>query len=191
MNKIYFGLIIVFLFSLSLVAATQEGVIAKQNSCIMLKQQQNASLCNITSVIYPDGTYALSSAAMTKAGTEFTYSGFCNTSQIGYYIVNTQCDGTPYPYSLQVTSGGFIDSIGFYFLLFLIIVSIVALGFWIQDGWVVAMGGLALIGFAVYSLVFGLAGFRDTLLTNGTCFFMIGIGAYLSIKSTLEMVVFD
>jgi len=81
----------------------------KQNTCIQLPQ--SCSTCtynNLSSVIYPDGTYALQgSYIMTQAGANYNYT-FCNTSQLGTYSVTGYGDAsTPtWSYTFDVTVNG-------------------------------------------------------------------------------------
>lgn len=68
-------------------AVSSMGVF-KQGTCISLQQScANCTAINITSIIAPNSTNVIGEMAMTKAGTQYTYS-FCNTTDLGTYIVN-------------------------------------------------------------------------------------------------------
>lgn len=66
--------------------------IYKLNNCVELKQIcANCTFINITSILYPNSSLAVSDVAMTKKGADFNYT-FCNTSLYGRYIYNTLGD---------------------------------------------------------------------------------------------------
>lgn len=61
---------------------------AKQNTCVNLPQSYaNSTYQNITFIQAPDKTIYQIESKMQQRGSFFNYS-FCNTSQIGQYIVN-------------------------------------------------------------------------------------------------------
>jgi hypothetical protein len=83
----------------------------KVNSCVDLPQI--CSTCtynNISTIKYPNASVIESEIAMAKSGTYYSYS-FCNTSQLGQYIVNGygDIDGvlTTWVYDFQVTNSGY------------------------------------------------------------------------------------
>ena len=89
--------------------------------------------------------------------------------------------------SFEVTPSGFTGTLGFTFIILLVCGALILLGFSIKDGWFVIFGGMGLIAFGIYCFINGIAGFKDTLVTQGTSLFFIGVGAYLAINSALEM----
>jgi hypothetical protein len=102
-------------------------------------------------------------------------------------------DGTDstFTYTYEITpsgtSGGFGGTLGFYIIVLAIIVGVVVLGFSIQEPWFVIIGGMFLMMTGIYSINSGVAGYRDMFMTWGIGLFEIGIGAYLSIKSGMEL----
>jgi len=192
-NKIFLLIFIGLIFMLPMIAAEEQSLgTFKVNSCISLKQTcSNCSFVNITSVISPAGEIVLGHVPMTKTATEYNYT-FCGTSTIGNYIYNTlgNPDGinTVQPVAFEITPSGFADTLGFYFIIIAVLIAVIALGFWIKDGWFVVIGGLSLIILGVYSINNGIAGFRDSFLTWGIALFEMGVGAYLSINSAIELI---
>jgi len=71
--------------NVSAITTLSEG---KQESCIVLPQSYaNSTYQNITFIQFPDKTTIEINSYMTKVGSYFNYT-FCNTSQLGTYIVN-------------------------------------------------------------------------------------------------------
>jgi len=100
----------------------------EKDDCVMLTQTcSNCTYVNISSVQDPNSAIIKSNLAMTKTGTFYNYS-FCNTSDVGTYIVSGFGDNDNAPdvfvYSFDITPNGLkpasdILTIGIY-LLFLI-----------------------------------------------------------------------
>jgi hypothetical protein len=64
----------------------------KKGSCINLIQTcDNCTWVNFTSVVYPNGVFEVLNLDSSNQGTVFNNT-FCNTSQIGSYIINTVGD---------------------------------------------------------------------------------------------------
>lgn len=84
-------ILIVFLalFLISFVNAEQQSLgTFKKDSCVNLIQTcSNCSFINITSVVYPNSTNAITNKLMTKSNSLYNYS-FCLTNVSGTYIVN-------------------------------------------------------------------------------------------------------
>ena len=84
----------------------------EQNGCIQLIQTcEDCTYVNISSVLYPNSSQALGEAAMTKTGTFYNYT-FCDTSNLGNYIVNGHGDTLPpvWHYSFTITPTGLEQS---------------------------------------------------------------------------------
>lgn len=114
-TKIISCIAIIFVFLLMapvLSSAVQTLGTFKQKECINLIQIcSNCTYNNISSVLYPNSTNALGGeVAMTKNGIEYTYQ-FCNTSDLGQYIVNGHGDidgvDTVWAYDFYITPSGF------------------------------------------------------------------------------------
>ena len=118
----------VFLFIFPMVSATTLGTF-KNGDCVNLIQTcSNCTYSNITSVIYPNSTVALSNVQMTKAGTYYYYS-FCDTDLNGIYLVTGFGDPDAsietWTYDFEITPNGQVASIGsaiFYIGLLIVLV---------------------------------------------------------------------
>ena len=94
-----YNILLMFAFALILLPIVSADSIGtfKQGSCATLIQTcSNCTFVNITSIAYPNSTFAVNTQTeMTKAGTSYNYT-FCNISAIGNYIVSGygDLDGT-------------------------------------------------------------------------------------------------
>lgn len=83
----------------------------KKGECFDLLQVcDTCTYNNITDVIYPNNSAAISNVTMTKRGTNYIYS-FCKTNILGKYIVSGygDLDGTKtaWAYEFEITGTGF------------------------------------------------------------------------------------
>ena len=141
MKKILLTLLI-SIFLLGIVLSAQETLgTYKQNECVDLKQTcSSCSFVNFTRVSYPDGTRTLENVEAEKDGYNFNYT-FCNTSQLGTYIVEGvgDVDGidTVFVYDflitysgLEINTGKSILYLGFFLILILVfIANFILIGF--------------------------------------------------------------
>lgn len=187
MNK----LLIAFIFGIFLlggVLAIDDLGSSKVNQPYQFCQVcSDATYINLTSIKTPNDNVLLNTAMLNLRPGIFCYNYTPVT--IGRYDFKGISDGCEKTFAtyLQVTPSGFLDTMGFYFILLAIAVGLLILGFSIKDGWFVVFGGLALISIGLYSINQGIAGMKDTFMTWGISIFLIGVGAYLSIRATLEM----
>jgi len=98
---------------------------AKQNSCINLPQEYaNATWSNITVIQFPDQTIIQINSPMTSLGGGYFNYTFCNTSQLGDYIVNgiSDVDGiaTSWVYDFPVNATGRPEPSGILIVFFVI-----------------------------------------------------------------------
>ena len=162
--------ILVFLLTVNLASAEVQTLgTYKIDSCINLKQICNCSYVNITTILYPNSTIALSNVEMIKTGTDFVYN-FCNTSLLGNYIVNGYGDPdttfTVFNYDFEITQTGYkqttSEGIGSAIFLILILSLTVLFGFmgfkFVESDTLWALGifflGLSLL-FVVYDVYLG------------------------------------
>jgi len=185
--------IFIFLIGLSSASIEDLGTV-KQGDCVTLQQScANCTYNNITSVLYPDMTTALSSNIMTASGTQFTYN-FCNTSSMsGSYIVNGfgDPDGAKsiWIYTFEVTPSGQSGSSNIVFFIFIIVLlyAITFIGFFGKNIPITILGGMAMIGLGVYMVNNGVIIYRDWM-TNYLSYITIGLGATLSLWALIEMI---
>jgi len=107
-DKYTFWILILFLIPIT--SATTLGTY-ERGSCINLIQTcSNCTYINITSVLYPNSSIALTETPMTKVGSLYNLT-FCNTNALGDYIVNGigDVDGedTVWAYGFKITNKGY------------------------------------------------------------------------------------
>ena len=194
MNKFYLAFALAFLLILPMISAAEQQTLGtfKQNTCINLIQTcSNCTYVNISSVNYPNGAVALGLTAMANSGIEYNYT-YCKTSQIGEYNVYGYGDldgvNSVWSYNFNITPSGYETTLGFYLLILAILGGLVVLGFSIKEGWFVVIGGMGFMILGIYSIINGIAGFKDTYLTWAMSLFILGVGAYIAIKSSIELI---
>lgn len=189
---VVFALAFVILSMQFALAETNTYAPVKQGECINITQTCGTCTYMNVSVIHK-GTTLINTAMNDQGGGIWIYN-YCGTSDLGRYDTPTCGDidgifkctegGTIW---FEVTPSGFTGTLGFYFVIIAVLAGLLILGFSIKDGWFVVFGGMGLIGLGIFSFVNGIAGFKDTLVTQGTSLFFIGVGAYLAINAALEM----
>jgi hypothetical protein len=190
-NRILFLLLIVFSSLTFISAEIQTLGFTKQNDCITLNQKYaNSTYSNITTITYPSGSQSNLNILMNGSGGIWDYN-FCNTSQIGIYeyCTRTDVDGvdTDVCLNFEVTPSGFGETLGFYIIMAILIGALILMGFSIKEPWFVILGGLGLMMLGIYSINYGIAGFRDMFMTWGLGLFEIGTGFILSVGSASQM----
>jgi hypothetical protein len=165
----------------------------KQNTCIQLPQGcSDCTYNNISSVLTPLGEYSVrGNYAMTQNNQSYNYT-FCNTKQLGLYSVaghgNVNGTDTPFSYTFDITPSGFIGTLGFYIILISIVALVIILGFSINEEWFVIIGGMGSVMLGLYSINYGIAGFRDMFMTWGVGLFEVAVGSILSIGSGFQKI---
>ena len=89
MAKLNFKWIVCMIFLMAIlpmVSAESLGTFRNGDCVNLVKTCSNCTYANITSVIYPNSSIAVSDVEMTKSGTYYYYS-FCETDLNGIYIV--------------------------------------------------------------------------------------------------------
>ena len=89
----------------------------------------------------------------------------------------------------EVTGSGFTQTLGFYFLIFLIPASLIFFGFKIEDNWVIVLGGFALTLVGLYVLFFGIDTIKDPTYTFGLGIITLMTGAYFGVRGSIEAVI--
>jgi hypothetical protein len=177
-----------------LVNAEQSSLgVMKQNTCFDLYQTcDDCSYVNLTNIKYPNGNIETFNSYMTKTNQNFNYT-FCNTSQIGDYTYTVAGDKggvyTTEVIGFSVSPSGFLGTLGFYILVLILSAGVIVLGFSKDDPILVILGSLGLYFVGIYILFYGIDGMKDQIYTNSFALIVLGIAAYLSIRSAWEMIV--
>jgi len=196
MKKIFLLLIMIFFMSCPVFADTTAAVqnlgTFKTGECVNLLQSgEGFTSCNITSIHDPTSEILIKDILMTKRGTEYNYT-FCNTNEIGSYIVNGFCTNTTevvvWAYNFEITPTGFRDTYGFYIIILGLSAGVIIFGFWISDAPIVILGSFGLYFIGLYILYYGITGLKDPIYTWAIGIIILMIAAYISIKSALELI---
>ena len=163
----------------------------KQFDCISLYNYcPTCSYINLTGMKYPNGTINDMNLAMTKSNHNYNYT-FCDTDSLGKHFYTTCGDkGSTTPacedIDFEVTPSGFTLTTGFYILLMILSVGFVVLGFYIQDNWVIVLGGFAMVFLGLFQLFYGINDFKDNVYTWGLGIVFLMTGAYFSVRGSYE-----
>ena len=149
-----------------------------------------ATNCTLQNMNTPNGVVTLNQLDTGFGAFDFSIDG-SNFNSIGTYCMNIFCtDGTSTTTGTEcreVTPSGFIGTLGFYFVIIILLALLIFMGFYISEEWFVILGGLGLMMLGIYSINNGIAGFKDMFMTWGVGLFEIGVGFILAIKSTFEL----
>jgi len=196
MKKIYiFILMAVFLIS-SVYASVDDLTPVKQNDCITIAQTcATCSYVNISSISNRNNANLTTNVEMTSFGNgEWRYD-FCGTTYLGRHDVKGMGDvngvDSSFAVYFEVTPSGFIDTLGLYLIFLIVLGGIIILGFSISEVWFVVIGGLGLIMLGIYSINYGVVGFKDMFMTWGVGLFEIAVGAILSIGAGIQKMYYD
>ncbi len=190
------GILIIAVAGLTTAAMERIEPIKQGDTMIVIQTCSDCTYNNITHIRRPDGTLAYFGVSMEKNGTFYNYTIDGNfTNLIGDYIINGDGDegGTlnTWDYIIPVTPSGFIDTLGFYIVLLIVLGGVVYLGFGIEEVWFVVLGGMGFIMLGIYSINYGVVGFRDMFMTWGIGLFEIAIGTILSVGAAIQKMDFD
>lgn len=114
MQKITFSLVLItfLILGITFISASQQtvGPFKAGEQITLIQTCGNCTYCNVTSLIFPNGTKALGQVAMVQDGSEYTYDYTLNETIFGDYIVNGKCDvdgiDTVWAYNFEATSTG-------------------------------------------------------------------------------------
>ncbi len=191
MKKIYLTLVLgIFLITLASASLDSLGTV-KQNDCINISQTcATCTYVNISSVSSNKNSNLLTNVEMIDFGNgEWRYE-FCSTNIISRYDVKGQGDvngvDSSFAVYFDVTPSGFINTLGFYIVLLIVLGGMLLIGFSVGEEWFVILGGMGFILLGIYSINYGVAGFRDMFMTWGVGLFEIAVGAILSIGAGIQ-----
>ena len=156
----------------------------------------NATSCNVSYISYPDNSMVYLKGIMTQDRASFNYSlDSGNFTQLGDTCAGIVCtDGVKKEVGSicrNVTPSGFINTLGLYLIFLIVLGGVIILGFSIEEVWFVVLGGMGLIMLGIYSINYGIVGFKDMFMTWGVGLFLIGIGTILSIGAAWQKMDYD
>jgi hypothetical protein len=188
-------------FSISIVSATSlvifgEGFITiEQDECFnIFATCDNCTYMNLT-ILSPNGTVLVENSAMTNVTSMYYYNyTFCNTHALGTHpiIFNYDEDYSGYLESeadfFDVTPTGNADNIGFYFILLILSLGIIILGFILKDAPITIIGSFGLYFIGLHILFYGINGLKDPVYTWAIGLLILCLAAYISTRSSWELI---
>jgi len=180
----------IFIFSFAS-AAVEIGLPIRQGTCGTLAQGGNYSSCVVKSLQFPDQQIQITDYEMTKTGAYFNYSNFCDTSQIGKLIVNTECDGQLFPYSIPITWTGLEEqqerTILFWVYTLAIVLSLVLviMAWKAEMTWLGFLAGILATLPGITMMIHGF-GFVETTLIRGVAAIFIVLGILTMVSFAFE-----
>lgn len=167
-------IILLVVFFVPKIMGTTIGTV-KKGDCINLYQVcENCTYNNISRILYPNKTIVTSNVTMNNGDDTFYYYNFCDTNDLGTYIVNGygNLDGvkTTWVYDFEVTGTGFefsqsrsIYFIAMLFILVIFFIGTIYLTFYLPSGndtddygLIMGVNNLKYLKFALYGLAWGL-----------------------------------
>ena len=149
--------------------------------------------CNI-SVFDPDNEFLVNFAPMTNNYSSHNYTlNPGSTNKIGIYQYDITCttglSNKTESFELEVTPTGLTRNIGFYIVILILSGGVILFGFWREDAPIVILGSFGLYFIGLYILFYGLVGVKDTVYTWAIGLIILFLAAYISIRSTHELIV--
>ncbi len=184
--------IILGIFLITLASASLESLgTFKQNDCLNITQTcSTCTYVNISSISNNKNSNLFTNVEMVSHGNgEWRYE-ICNTEVIGRHDVKGQGDvngvDTSFAVQFEITPSGFINTLGFYIVLLIVLGGILLIGFSIKEPWFIIISGMGLMMLGIYSIRFGVVGFKDMFMTWGIGLFEIAVGATLAIGAGIQ-----
>jgi hypothetical protein len=185
-----------FLMLSPLILASQETLgTFKSGECVNLRQTcGNCSYSNITQVLYPDSSLALSNVQMEKNDINYNYT-FCSTQQNGEYIVvgYSDVDGikTTWAYRILITPTGVLENSIFnnaiVIMLLLISITLLCLAVFMHSYPMYFMSGVMWTVAGVYTMIYGFNSYTDTF-TRSIAIVFIAIGTIFMLTTGYEWI---
>ena len=148
----------------------------------------NCTQVNISKVLYPNGSVALSNVVMTKDNTYYNYT-MCKLNVTGTYTINAYGDlngqRTTDEYTIQVTPSGNNSQMGFYMLIIALSYGLLILGLYKEDLAIIILSSFALTFLGLWIMFYGLDIYKN-YLTEGFSIITLGIAGYIGIRAGLE-----
>lgn len=183
-----FMLMAIFLLTLVIAQTESLGSSKVKQKYEFCQVCEDATYVTLTSIKTPTGNLQLNTNMTLTGSGQFCYN--YTPTEIGRYDfkgISNGCEKSFATY-LDVTPSGFQGTSTFYFIMLLIMAGLLVLGFGIKEEWFVVLGGLGLIMMGLYSINYGVAGFKDMFMTWGIGLFQIGVGAVLSIGAAWQKI---
>ncbi len=182
-------LTIIGMFLLSFTTALDnQGTGREGQNFTFIQTCNDATYITLSTIQYPNRSVESINTNMTSIGGgafQFNFTNIVN----GRHDVTGISDGCTKNFAtlFEVTPSGNINNLGFYFIIYLILFGIAGFGFYIENEWVVILGGMGLIFLGVYTMNTGIVTFRDDV-TRVISYITIALGAIVSIVIGINLI---
>ncbi len=178
-----FLLIGVLFISLASAAIQTTGPF-KQGDCVNVIQIcSNCTYNNISRILFPNSTIAISNVSMTKDNTYYNYT-FCSTPALGNYIVNGEGDlngvDTVWSYNFKVTTTGKQSNLPIPIFLLIASVTLFITGILLKSPPFGFFAGVLFILIGMYMMIYGFGNVAD-LYTQAFALVTLGFGFIIAI----------
>ena len=192
--KFVLSSIILFCIFITLVSAEKTGTAVDiKIQCLNNNTYCSASaICNLT-LLDNNNNAIVTNVKMTNQGSIHNYTLSPSQTLVqGQVTGSAVCyDGATYldPAIIEftLTPSGFVNTLGFTIIIFLIAYGILIFGFAIKNEWVAIAGGLACVSLGLFSINNGIADYRSTI-TDAISWWTIAVGAITSIYAGYSII---
>lgn len=186
-------LITILILSLCLINLASAYQPHEQNKDFnLVVTSNNGTACNVSIIQLPDGTSNILNRPLTKNGqTFYTTITSGNFSLIGTTCMNIVCtDSVTYETGSvcrEITTDGFDNKLGFYFLIILLSFGVIIFGYYSEDAITIILGSFGLYFVGLYILFNGIDAIKDTTYTWGIGIIILCLAFYFSFRASSEL----
>jgi len=149
-------------------------------SCHMhLRNSQGFELFDIEAEVHEDHWDLNGSGGGNNPIGNYAWTLTCQNTNVGGYASGY----------FEITPNGLSDTLGFYFIILILSLGIVILGFYLRDPTITILGSFGLYFIGLYILFFGIDGMMDQVYTWAIGIIILMMAAYISIRSAYELIV--
>lgn len=165
----------------------------KQGNCVRLTQTcSNCTWINITSIAYPNQSYAINGEivmARMSAGSTSWYYDYCNNSELGEYTVSghANLDGINKIWNFRYTVNLTGDDRGYWTIIILLVASflVLCLSAYTRNEYIGFIAGCLFLVTGIYIMKYGMNNVAD-IYTRTISYAALGFGILLSVISGYE-----
>jgi hypothetical protein len=149
----------------------------------------DATYITLSSIETPSSTIQVNENMTSLGSGQFAYN--YTPSLIGRHDFRGISDGCEKTFAtyIEVSTDGFIKSIGFYIIILILSLGLVVLGLFIRDPIITIFGSFGLYFISLYILFNGIGTIKDPVYTWGIGLILLGLAMYVSLRSTYELIV--
>ena len=167
------------------------GNVTIQYTCTIDGAIPSAAALLNTSIYYSNGDALVNNKA-AQANGQGSFSYNLIIPEAGSYIVKSFCYDGINSYgneeTIEVTPSGHPNNPNFYYLIFVISLGVMILGFAIKNAPITILGSFGGIYLGLYVILNGINGIKDNVYTWGFGIILLAVFGYIAIKSSYEMI---